>query len=154
MSAKLTRSEGIGRNGFGSLRHIEGSTTRISGGGLTVHAEYSGSELFLTITDEEPAARGNVILRLSRFTGRVETTTQHDDELDDLTHSVVSDTKIDGGGLVVRVEYSRDKAFILVIDEEAPSDRHNTIVSLDRNTGAVDWNSGRTWVAADKWRGR
>lgn len=154
MSDKLARSEGVGRNGFGSLRHMEGSTTRIRGGGLTVHAEYSGSELFLMITDEGSAARDDVILRLSRFSGRVETTTQHDDGLDCLSHSVVLDTKIDGGGLVVRVEYSRDEAFILVIDEEAPSDRHNTIVSLDRNTGAVDWNSGRTWIAADKWRGR
>ncbi|WP_148306936.1 hypothetical protein [Nocardia nova] len=104
------------------------------------------------ITDEAPADRRDVILRLGRFTGRVESKTHPAAGLDSLHHSAVSDTKIDGGGLTVRVEYSGDEAFVLVRDEEAPSDRRNTILNLNRNTGAVDWNSGRTLKAADKWR--
>ncbi|MGW4369306.1 hypothetical protein ACWEKT_27045 [Nocardia takedensis] len=127
------------------------STTEL-GGGLTVHAAYSGSEMFLMITDEEPIAQQALIWRLSRFTGRVESKLQLPAGLDDLHHSAGSDTKIGGGGLTVRVEYSGSEVLLLVNDEEAPADRRNTILNLNRNTWAIDWKSGRTLKAADKWR--
>ncbi|GAD83323.1 hypothetical protein NCAST_19_00250 [Nocardia asteroides NBRC 15531] len=53
MSVKPTGLEGVGRNGFGSLRHTEGSRTELSGRGLAVCGGCSGSELFPVVTDKE-----------------------------------------------------------------------------------------------------